>query len=144
MSVLPQAARGASRFADPDSYPTRPLDPSGLSVSAEQSASSWDELADDLLRLRSLGNDWDGQGAAAPHLSLVVAALRLLLSLRARPDMAVPDRVLAGVDGTIVFEWHTPLTHEEIEVVAPTIAEYRREDMTSPAMPTVLLQIPPG
>ncbi len=35
------------------------------------------------------------------------------------------DRVIAGVNGTIYFEWHTPFGYQEIEVTSPMEAECR-------------------
>jgi hypothetical protein len=85
---------------------------------------TWSELIGDLQAIRNLDDDWDGQGAVAPHPALVDGAITLLQSFRAY-GMDPPDRVIAGVNGTVFFEWHGPGGYLEIEVTAPDQAEAR-------------------
>lgn len=85
---------------------------------------SWDDLARDVDALRALAPDWDGQGADAPAAGALDGAAALARGLEA--DGAVPaDRVIAGVNGTVFFEWHGPNGYVEIEVVGPARAEGR-------------------
>jgi hypothetical protein len=81
-------------------------------------------LIDELLRLRNLEDDWDGEGTEAPHPSLVDGAITLAQNLEAR-GCPPAERVIASVNGTIYFEWHTPLGYQEIEVTSPLDAECR-------------------
>src|SRR5688572_25066409 len=115
---------GMSAYTLSDSYPTRPLDESGLLASALDPlpAQTWGRLIDDLLALRRLEDDWDGQGAIAPPVALVDSAITLAQHLRAigKPPA---DFAVAGVNGTVMFEWHHPASYVEIEVTAPDRAE---------------------
>jgi hypothetical protein len=82
------------------------------------------QLIDELLRIRNLKDDWDGEGTEAPHPNLVDAAIILAQNLAAS-GFPPAERVIASVNGTIYFEWYTPLGYEEIEVMSPLDAEYR-------------------
>lgn len=143
MSALIQAARGASKFTSPDSYPTRALDQTGLTEPTFVSGPSWDDLIGQVSRMRNLEDDWDGQGAEAPHTSLIDAAIRLLQSLQRAKDCPAPNRVVAGVNGTVVLEWHTPLGYEEIEVVTPSTAEYRSINTDWEMLREGIVPVPP-
>jgi hypothetical protein len=95
-------------------------------------------LIDELLRIRNLEDDWDGEGTEAPHPSLVDGAITLAQELKAA--MYPPaERVIAGVNGTIYFEWHTPLGYQEIEVTSPLDAECRWVQKGSEATTVVVL-----
>ncbi len=72
-----------------------------------------------------LQNDWDGEGSEAPDRGVVAGAIKLASALRAKSTPAA-DRVTAGVNGTICFEWHTSDCYQEIEVTSPSDAEFRR------------------
>ena len=114
-------AHSPSAFAWADLGSTRPMEESGLFGPEHPSAArEWRRLADELLKIRGLGEDWDGQGAEAPSPALVDWATSLAQSF------PVPaDRVVAGVDGTVLFEWYLPTGYLEVEVTAPTEAECR-------------------
>lgn len=84
----------------------------------------WISVIDELLRLRHLEDDWDGAGTPAPHPSLVDYAISLALRLR-DCDCPAPDRVIASVNATIYFEWHSAPGYVEIEVTSPRDAELR-------------------
>ena len=96
----------------------------GNSEHEETSAQTWQLLLDELLRIRNLKDDWDGEGTEAPHPALVDGAITLAQYLQANGGPPA-DRVIAGVNGTIFFEWHTPLGYQEIEVTSPMDAECR-------------------
>lgn len=81
-------------------------------------------MIDELLRIRMLEDDWDGEGAEAPHPNLIHAAIKLAQDLAAS-GFPPAERVIASVNGTIYFEWHTPLGYEEIEILSPLDAESR-------------------
>jgi hypothetical protein len=84
----------------------------------------WSSVIDELLRIRTLEDDWDGEGTEAPHPALVDRAITLAQYLQAKGDTP-PDRVHASVNATVYFEWHTPLGYCEIEVVSPMKVECR-------------------
>src|SRR5258708_4880362 len=88
------------------------------------SINSWISLIDDLHRIRTLEDDWDGEGSKSPDATLVDAAIAHARKLEAE---AYPpaDRVCASVNGTIYFEWRSPLGYQEIEILSPTDAECR-------------------
>jgi hypothetical protein len=126
MTVIVRSARGASAYTWADDCPTRPLDQSGLLVSdwCLPPTRTWQQLIDDLLAIRSLPDDWDGQGAEAPQPALVDGAITLAQDFKTSGE-APADRVIAGVNGTVFFEWHRPTDYLEIEVTAPDKAEGR-------------------
>jgi hypothetical protein len=129
MSAIMQSARGASAFTQPDYSFVRSLGAAGtpftpFSGHEEASARSWHPLIDELLRIRNLQDDWDGEGTEAPHPALVDGAITLAQYLQANRTRPA-DRVIAGVNGTIYFEWHTPFGYQEIEVTSPINAECR-------------------
>jgi len=88
------------------------------------SSDSWGFLVDDLHRMRTYQDDWDGEGSEAPCAALVDAAINYARILAA--DGYPPaDRVHTGVNGTIYFEWHSPLGYQEVEILSPTQGESR-------------------
>jgi hypothetical protein len=95
------------------------------------SINGWGPTIDELLRLRRLRDDWDGEGAEAPAPELVDSAITLAQDLQARGWLP-PERVLASVNGTIYFEWHTPHGYVELEVTSPGEAECRFVPCGSP------------
>jgi hypothetical protein len=84
----------------------------------------WSRIIHELQRIRTLEDDWDGEGTAAPAPDLMAWATNLAKALMDQ-DRPVPDRVHAGVNATVYFEWHTPIGYREIEVVSPAEAECR-------------------
>ena len=105
-------AQGASAFTD--------LGFSG----AEDVRVGWNKLLDELHRMLELEDDWDGEGSIAPHPALVSGAITLAQTLKANRCMPA-DRIVASVNGTVYFEWHTPVLYQEIEVISPLDAEVR-------------------
>jgi hypothetical protein len=85
---------------------------------------AWDQLIDRLISIRFLEDDWDGEGSVAPDPSAVAGATKLALALKAQ-RLLPADRVTASVNGTVVFEWHTPDGYHEIEITSPIDAESR-------------------
>ena len=100
-------------------------DAAALLVTRSDRDDFWNSRIDGLLAIRSLANDWDGQGAQAPSTELVDSALLLAQDLRlsgAEP----PDRIVSGVNGTVIFEWQDGEEYCEIEVTRPYHAECLR------------------
>lgn len=82
---------------------------------------TWDQAIDTLLRIRSLEENWDGLGAAAPAGQLVDSAIRLVVWMQGK-DFYPPDRITATGDGTVVFQWRSAdggRTKLDVEVTAP-------------------------
>ncbi|MGL4550547.1 MAG: hypothetical protein ACRC33_05120 [Gemmataceae bacterium] len=127
MTTIMRSARGASAFTDFDYLPGHPIEEASRILSTQEAAASgrnWDQRIDDLLALRQLEDDWDGQGAEAPHPALVDGAIKLVLSLRQKGiDPAL--RAIAGLSGTVYLEWQTCQGYCEIEVLGPLEAEHR-------------------
>jgi hypothetical protein len=121
-----RSARGASAFTQTDRSCFSLAGEAGpvFSRADDAPAHTWAKLIDELLRIRNLEDDWDGEGTEAPHPALVDGAITLAQDLEAS-GAAPADRVIAGVNGTIYFEWHTPLGYQEIEVTSPLDAECR-------------------
>ena len=90
----------------------------------EASDRLWDATIVELLRIRLLEDDWDGEGTEAPGHAVVDRAIALAQDLRSLA-FAPPDRVHACVNPTVCFEWHNTLCYTEIEVVSPIEVERR-------------------
>lgn len=91
---------------------------------------AWRQLIEKLDGFRRLGPDWDGQGADPVDPALVSAAIRLALEL-ARDQVVPADRVLAGFEGAVSFEWIDRAYSIEVEVIGPHEAEMREVDPLS-------------
>ena len=87
-----------------------------------------------------LQEDWDGEGSVAPDPGAVAGATKLALALKANNDLPA-DRVIVSVNGTIYFEWHTPLDYQEIEITSPVDAELRRVRKGSEVTEVVSIRI---
>ena len=82
----------------------------------------WQELIANLVDLRSLDDDWDGQGAKAPAVELVDSAISLAGWLR--DEQVIPAHyAIAGVNGTLHLEWINNQHSIDIEIISPGLAE---------------------
>lgn len=126
MSAIPKSTLGVSAFTRAnDSFArSESLATSDFWERNAASEPSWQSAIDELLRIRNLNDDWDGEGTEAPPPALVDGAITLAQHLQAE-GVPAAERVLAGVNGTIYFEWHTLLGYQEIEVTSPRDAELR-------------------
>jgi hypothetical protein len=122
---------GASAFIQPLYPATGPAADLGLlSERYDSSGHPWESAIDQLLAMRGWEDDWDGQGATAPIPGAVDTALKIAIYLRSNAVLE-PDRVVAGVNGTVFFEWfgkalfNLQSDYTEIEVTAPGQAEGR-------------------
>ena len=86
---------------------------------------AWNAVNERLTAIRGLADNWDGQGAVALTAALVDAAEQAAISCRSLGDRP-PDRVLAGVNGTVFFEWDSPDEYTEMEFVSLGRTEVRR------------------
>jgi hypothetical protein len=86
-------------------------------------AAKWKQCIDELLGIRLLESDWDGQGAEAPDAELVDSAIILAVFLQQR-HFEPPTRTVPGVNGTAILEWQwSDGTTAEIEVSEPYSAD---------------------
>jgi hypothetical protein len=114
-----QPARGASASTRSTSEK-----PTTFMGTTDVPGRTWESSIDDLLRIRKLENDWDGEGSEAPNKALVDNAIALAQFLKGR-DYPPPDKVIASVNGTVYFEWYTSFGYREMEVTSPLEAESR-------------------
>ena len=96
-------------------------------------AGPWEPAVLKLVEFQHLGDNWDGLGALAPSRELLESAIGLAYRFL---DNGVdpPDCVVAGLEGSIMFEWHDPDgTYTEVEVVRPLYAEVMMIESGKPA-----------
>jgi hypothetical protein len=93
-----------------------------LLVTGQDRFDCWSNRIDELLAIRLLPDDWDGQGSTAPATDLVDSALMLARSLR-QGGIEAPNRIVPGVNGSVIFEWQVGEEYCEIEVTRPYHAE---------------------
>lgn len=124
MLTLPRAPISAAwttnEFANVPTTGT--LEEDALLVAQRCESDAWCQRVDDLLSIRGLADDWDGQGAKAPPSDLVDSALILAQLLRQRRE-SPPDRIVPGVNGTVILEWQSGDEYFEIEVTRAFRAE---------------------
>lgn len=89
----------------------------------------WPAVLAALVQMRSLKDDWDGEGTLAPESTVIDAAMDYA-KLSESSLAPVPDRVHVGVNGTIYFEWDWLTEYCEVEVVSSTQIEIRYVDKT--------------
>jgi hypothetical protein len=86
-------------------------------------AEEWRKCIDDLLAIRLLEDDWDGQGTEAPKPELVDSAIILAVLLRQK-GVEPPCRTVQGVTGNVVLEWQWgQMATAEIEIIEPYLAD---------------------
>jgi hypothetical protein len=120
-----EKARGAAAFSAEDRKSQQFADRGAAVFTHESVDPEWDACIAELKRFRSLEEDWDGEGSAAPRPELVDGAISLAQRLQ-RDGFGSPDRVVVSVNGTIYFEWYRPREYYELEVYSPEAAEGRR------------------
>ena len=138
--------RDTSYFPSGTNHPTSPHDVvfKGKCVNPDN-APRWAETRDELLRIRLLEVDWDGEGAPAPEVSVVDGAIRFAIDMDGL-NFPPPQRTHLGVNGTIYFEWHSPEGYRELEVYGPCRAESRfvRKGSDAAEVFEILLQSQPA
>lgn len=67
--------------------------------------SQWEHLERELLRLRDLESDWDGQGSLPPDVRNIDAARHWIGDMRRWPQATPPHRAIPGTAGEVLLEW---------------------------------------
>lgn len=120
----------------PSDVSSGPMNPSGLSTSFESELDrQWANLTEELRHIRSLGNNWDEEGAQGPEPQVVDSVEDLFMLLRNNLSLPPPSRVVASPNGSVVVEWQIgDGRYMEVECSEP----YRAEVMyVTPGMPTI-------
>ncbi len=142
MSQTMHTARGASTDSMPAFRPSGPLNETASYTASASLApqQAWAALIDELLGIRNYPDDWDGEGTEALDSAVVDAALKWARLLQAR-EYTPADRVFAGVNDTVSFEWYFPHGFQEIEISTPVEAELRWIPKGSMEMTTATLDL---
>jgi len=90
---------------------------------AEQNL-QWNQITADLLRLRQLEDDWDGQGASAPAPDNVESALEWVRQMRSFTQAIPPSQVVPGVTGEVLLVWQRESFFLEAEICQPGRVEW--------------------
>ncbi len=102
---------------------TAPLVPIGVVPDSNGKSAAreaqWDSLCDQMVRLRDLPLDWDGQGSLAPDRENVEQASRWLADTRRWPRSVPPTCVTPGTSGEIAVEWRQNAFQLIAEIAAP-------------------------
>src|SRR5213592_3863068 len=83
---------------------------------------TWEQVFSRLNELRSLQNDWDGQGALAPEEANIDAAAHWLSGLRS--VIQAPDQIIPGMGGEIYLNWQRSGSNVIAEIAVPTTLEW--------------------
>jgi hypothetical protein len=120
-TAVSEFTRARLRFV---ASPTSGIESDALLVKRPSQTDLWKQRIDDLLDVRRMEDDWDGLGAPAPSVALVDSALQLVQIMKDNCFQA-PCRVVAGLTGTVLFEWQSQGgAYLELEVTRPQQAEW--------------------
>ena len=104
----------------PDSLPKS--DKPGLIETAtsssilQKTARRWKDSVDELLEIRGIADNWDGEGALAPSPELVDNAIEFLVQ---RKCPVPPSRITPVNDGRITLEWDQDGSYVSLSFEAP-------------------------
>lgn len=82
------------------------------------SSTRWNDVLTEVRNMRYLQDDWDGDGSLAPSVEVVDSAIAYGSNLR-QTYVDPPDRVIAGVNGTVIFEWSVVDRIRQCEICSP-------------------------
>src|SRR5260370_20983937 len=74
--------------------------PAGAAPSADI-ATKWNQIDDEIARIRELTDDWDGQGASSPVAENVESAMNWIGEMRRYSQAIPPSQVVPGVRGEV-------------------------------------------
>lgn len=118
MSTTLDRRYSAAAFTTTPEPSSRAAAPSELAFCGIGPRNDWDSIIDELLRMRALKDDWDGEGSIAPQKALVDVATSFAHWRKQENELA-PSRVVATVNGTISMEWYVDGFFVEFEFVEP-------------------------
>ncbi len=101
----PAEVFGQSRLRDPLRL---------LPAAGTQPLERWDATLEGIESVSNLEEDWDGEGSPKPGKGTLRMAIHVVMRMAAigvRP----PDRVVPGVNGTVLFVWSTATGYVELE-----------------------------
>ena len=106
-----------------------PLVPNGPQANPEAARNgsnnaAWDRLFEELKGIRSLGDDWDGQGAEAPSSANVDWASDWVQQMRGYHQAIPPSRAVPGVSGEVYLEWRAASFYLVAEIASPARVEW--------------------
>jgi hypothetical protein len=96
----------------------------GEGTSSSQPQQPWNQLIDNLLRIRRLDTDWDGQGAEPPTAANADRALEWLHQMRRHAQAIPPSRIVPGVQGEVYLEWQGESLYLVAEIAEPSRIEW--------------------
>ena len=92
---------------------------------AHAKGARWEEIEHRLYELRSLRDDWDGDGTPAPASANVDAASILLRWLLSQRGGSLPrPRITPGTNREVVIAWQVGSNYFELEVTRPDRVEW--------------------
>ncbi len=124
MSTTLDRRFGAAAFTAIPEPTSRAAAPFELAFCGIRPRNDWNNIIDELLRMRELQDDWDGEGSIAPQTALVDDLTSFAYWQKQRNELP-PDWIVATVNGTICFEWYVDGFFREFEFVAPDVLEIR-------------------
>ena len=130
MATTVDRRNSATAFTTTSAPTTRAALPSELAFCGDGPRNDWDSIIDELLRMRELQDDWDGEGSVAPEKALVDDVTSYTYWRKKANELA-PARVVATVNGTICLEWTINGLFIEYEFVEPDRVEVRHMRLKS-------------
>ncbi|MCI0463302.1 MAG: hypothetical protein L0Z62_40665 [Gemmataceae bacterium] len=130
---LPSLADARISLINPLVPAAQPAAATSADVSPSAATAQWDRLLDDLLRMRALEDDWDGQGASALNPANVDRAIAWVQQMRCWERALPPVRVVPGVTGELILEWQAASFYLTAELSQPDRVEWM---LALPGQPT--------
>lgn len=126
MNLLMRSGRGASTISRTAPFHSGSMESVASFGIAKEGLQSrqWSDCINELLDIRNFDDDWDGGGTERLDPTLVDSAINLALSFKGN-GMPPADRVTAGVNRTLFFEWRSLQGFQELEISSPADAEFR-------------------
>lgn len=93
-------------------------------ASPASAPAAWQPVIEELQRLGTLADDWDGQGAEAPLRETVDWVLDWVREMRQYRQALPPSRAVPGVVGEVYLEWQSESFHVVAEITSPARVEW--------------------
>lgn len=119
-SCISDRARYSSNLSKSSGAPGQSILMSGKDQDIEK---KWRNSIDCLLRLRNIGDDWDGEGSIAPFPEIIDSAIKLIQADDlVRKTLPPPDRITPRRDGQVGLEWFIGQMYLSVRIFAPGAA----------------------